>query len=108
MLDLALELLQRAAQVPAHGGRRDVLGDPAQEAGARDAVGQAQLDMGVRIGPRAQAPAPTLIDAADRRPGEITALFPLDDLDEAYEHVLRVMQETLDALAAERRLPLIG
>jgi len=30
------------------------------------------------------------------------------DVDEAYEHVLRVMQETLDALAAERRLPLIG
>ena len=30
------------------------------------------------------------------------------DVDEAYEHVVRVMQETLDALAAERRLPLIG
>jgi 1-acyl-sn-glycerol-3-phosphate acyltransferase len=30
------------------------------------------------------------------------------DLDEVYEHVLRVMQETLDALAAERRLPVIG
>jgi 1-acyl-sn-glycerol-3-phosphate acyltransferase len=33
---------------------------------------------------------------------------PEPDVDEAYEHVLRVMQETLDALAAERRLPLIG
>jgi 1-acyl-sn-glycerol-3-phosphate acyltransferase len=30
------------------------------------------------------------------------------DLDEVYEHVMRVMQETLDALAAERRLPVIG
>jgi 1-acyl-sn-glycerol-3-phosphate acyltransferase len=33
---------------------------------------------------------------------------PEPDVDEAYEHVVRVMQETLDALAAERRLPLIG
>ncbi len=30
------------------------------------------------------------------------------DLDEVYDHVLRVMQETLDALAAERRLPVLG
>lgn len=30
------------------------------------------------------------------------------DLDEVYEHVIRVMQETLDALAAERRIPVIG
>jgi 1-acyl-sn-glycerol-3-phosphate acyltransferase len=30
------------------------------------------------------------------------------DLDEVYEHVTRLMQETLDALAAERRLPVIG
>lgn len=30
------------------------------------------------------------------------------DLDEAYDHVVRLMQETLDALAAERRLPVIG
>jgi 1-acyl-sn-glycerol-3-phosphate acyltransferase len=30
------------------------------------------------------------------------------DLDEVYDHVLRLMQDTLDALAAERRLPLIG
>jgi 1-acyl-sn-glycerol-3-phosphate acyltransferase len=33
---------------------------------------------------------------------------PEPDVDEVYEHVLRVMQETLDALAAERRLPLVG
>ncbi|MCW3038459.1 MAG: 1-acyl-sn-glycerol-3-phosphate acyltransferase [Solirubrobacterales bacterium] len=30
------------------------------------------------------------------------------DLDEVYDHVVRLMQETLDALAAERRLPIIG
>ncbi|HVS28825.1 MAG TPA: lysophospholipid acyltransferase family protein [Solirubrobacteraceae bacterium] len=33
---------------------------------------------------------------------------PDPDVDEAYEHVLRQMQETLDALASERRLPLLG
>jgi 1-acyl-sn-glycerol-3-phosphate acyltransferase len=33
---------------------------------------------------------------------------PHPDLDEVYDHLVRVMQETLDALAAERRLPLIG
>jgi 1-acyl-sn-glycerol-3-phosphate acyltransferase len=33
---------------------------------------------------------------------------PDPDLDEVYNHVMRVMQETLDALAAERRLPVIG
>jgi 1-acyl-sn-glycerol-3-phosphate acyltransferase len=33
---------------------------------------------------------------------------PDPDLDEIYDHVVRSMQETLDALAAERRLPLIG
>src|SRR5437588_6163831 len=30
------------------------------------------------------------------------------DLDEAYDHLLRVMQDALDALAAERRLPVLG
>jgi 1-acyl-sn-glycerol-3-phosphate acyltransferase len=30
------------------------------------------------------------------------------DVDEVYEHVVRLMQETLDALAAERRLPVLG
>ncbi len=29
-------------------------------------------------------------------------------MDEVYDHVLRLMQETLAALAAERRFPLIG
>jgi 1-acyl-sn-glycerol-3-phosphate acyltransferase len=30
------------------------------------------------------------------------------DVDEVYDHVVTTMQETLDALAAERRLPIIG
>ena len=30
------------------------------------------------------------------------------DLDEVYDHLVRLMQETLDALAAERRFPVIG
>ena len=30
------------------------------------------------------------------------------DVDEVYDHVLRLMQETLDALASERRYPVIG
>ena len=30
------------------------------------------------------------------------------DVDEVYDHVTRVMQEALDALAAERRFPVIG
>jgi 1-acyl-sn-glycerol-3-phosphate acyltransferase len=52
-------------------------------------------------------------------PAKITieALPPIDlreefgedpDLDEVYDHILRVMQETLDALAAERRFPVLG
>jgi 1-acyl-sn-glycerol-3-phosphate acyltransferase len=30
------------------------------------------------------------------------------DLDEVYDHLVRVMQDTLDALAAERRFPVLG
>jgi hypothetical protein len=30
------------------------------------------------------------------------------DPDEAYDYVTRLMQETLDGLAAERRLPVLG
>jgi 1-acyl-sn-glycerol-3-phosphate acyltransferase len=33
---------------------------------------------------------------------------PDPDVDEVYEHVVQLMQETLDALAAERRFPIIG
>src|SRR5204863_5079162 len=33
---------------------------------------------------------------------------PEPDVREVYDHLMRTMQETLDALAAERRLPVIG
>jgi 1-acyl-sn-glycerol-3-phosphate acyltransferase len=33
---------------------------------------------------------------------------PDPDVDEIYDHLIRLMQETLDALASERRLPMIG
>ena len=33
---------------------------------------------------------------------------PDPDVDEVYEHIVRLMQETLEALAAERRFPVIG
>jgi 1-acyl-sn-glycerol-3-phosphate acyltransferase len=33
---------------------------------------------------------------------------PSPDVDEVYDHVTATMQETLDALAAERRLPILG
>ena len=33
---------------------------------------------------------------------------PEPDVDEVYDHVVRLMQETLDALQAERRFPVIG
>ena len=52
-------------------------------------------------------------------PAKITveALPPIDlrrefgaepDLDEVYDHLVRLMQETLDALASERRWPVLG
>ena len=33
---------------------------------------------------------------------------PDPDIDEVYEHVTHVMQDALNALAAERRYPIIG
>jgi 1-acyl-sn-glycerol-3-phosphate acyltransferase len=33
---------------------------------------------------------------------------PNPDVDEIYDHLVRLMQETLDALASERRLPVLG
>jgi hypothetical protein len=52
-------------------------------------------------------------------PSKITVevLAPIDlreefgehpDVDQVYDHLMTVMQETLDTLAAERRLPVIG
>ncbi len=42
-------------------------------------------------------------------PIDLQAEFgPDPDLDDVYDHLIRLMQDTLDALAAERRLPVIG
>jgi len=46
VLDEALELAQGAAQALAHDRRRDLLGEPADDARARAGGGEAQLDVG--------------------------------------------------------------
>jgi 1-acyl-sn-glycerol-3-phosphate acyltransferase len=54
-------------------------------------------------------PLPSKITIEALPPIHLRDEFGADpDLAEVYDHVLRVMQETLDALASERRLPVIG
>jgi len=54
-------------------------------------------------------PLPAKITIEVLPPIDLRAEFgPDPDLDEVYDHLMRLMQETLDALAAERRLPVIG
>jgi 1-acyl-sn-glycerol-3-phosphate acyltransferase len=54
-------------------------------------------------------PLPAKITVEVLEPIDVRDQFGDDpDLDEVYEYVTRVMQETLDTLAAERRLPVIG
>jgi 1-acyl-sn-glycerol-3-phosphate acyltransferase len=54
-------------------------------------------------------PLPAKITVEVLEPIDVREQFGDDpDLDEVYEYVTRVMQETLDTLAAERRLPVIG
>src|SRR6478609_3286909 len=54
-------------------------------------------------------PLPAKITIEALPPIHLREEFGADpDLDEVYDHVMRVMQETLDAPAAERRLPVIG
>lgn len=54
-------------------------------------------------------PLPAKIVVEALPPIHLRAEFGEDpDLDEVYDHVIRLMQETLDALAAERRLPILG
>jgi 1-acyl-sn-glycerol-3-phosphate acyltransferase len=54
-------------------------------------------------------PLPAKITVETLPPIHLREEFGEDpDLDEVYEHVTRLMQETLDALASERRLPIIG
>jgi len=68
------------------------------------------LPWGVNIGDMlGHIPLPAKITVEALPAIDLRAEFgPDPDLDEVYDHVVRVMQETLDALAAERRLPVIG
>jgi hypothetical protein len=54
-------------------------------------------------------PLPAKITTEVLPPIDLREQFgPDPDPAEVYAHVTRVMQETLDALAAERRLPVLG
>ena len=54
-------------------------------------------------------PLPAKITVETLPPIDLRAEFgPDPDPAEVYDHLTRVMQETLDALASERRLPVLG
>lgn len=68
------------------------------------------LPWGLSIGdfvPRLPFPAKLSIEVLP--PIDLRATFGDDpDLDDAYDHVVELMQDALDSLAAERRLPVVG
>ncbi len=68
------------------------------------------LPWGVSLGDRfGHVPLPAKITLEALPPIDVRAEFgPRPDRSEVYDHVVRLMQETLDALAAERRLPVLG
>ena len=68
------------------------------------------LPWGVNVGDMlGHVPLPAKITVETLPPIDLHAEFgPDPDADEIYDHLIRLMQETLDALAAERRLPVIG
>jgi 1-acyl-sn-glycerol-3-phosphate acyltransferase len=68
------------------------------------------LPWGLNIGDMmGHIPLPAKITVETLPPIDLRDEFgPEPDLDEVYDHLLRVMQDTLDALAAERRLPILG
>lgn len=65
---------------------------------------------GVNVGDfLGHVPLPAKITIEVLPPIDLRAEFgPEPDVEEVYDHVVRHMQETLDALAAERRWPVIG
>ncbi len=64
------------------------------------------LNVGDMLG---HLPLPAKITIETLAPIDVRAQFgPDPDLQEIYEHITRLMQDTLDALAAERRFPVIG
>jgi 1-acyl-sn-glycerol-3-phosphate acyltransferase len=68
------------------------------------------LPWGINVGDMfGHIPLPAKITIEALPPIDLKREFgPDPDLDEVYEHLVRLMQETLDALAAERRYPVIG
>jgi 1-acyl-sn-glycerol-3-phosphate acyltransferase len=64
------------------------------------------LNVGDMLG---HIPLPAKITVEALPPIDLREEFGPDvDVDEAYDHILRLMQDTLDALAAERRFPVLG
>ena len=64
------------------------------------------LNVGDMLG---HLPLPAKITSETLPAIDLRAEFGSDpDIDEVYDHLIRVMQDTLDALAAERRMPLLG
>jgi 1-acyl-sn-glycerol-3-phosphate acyltransferase len=64
------------------------------------------LNVGDMLG---HVPLPAKITVEAVPPIDLREEFgPEPDLDDVYDHVIRLMQETLDALASERRLPVLG
>jgi 1-acyl-sn-glycerol-3-phosphate acyltransferase len=64
------------------------------------------LNVGDMLG---HIPLPAKITVETLPPIDLRAEFgPDPDVDQIYDHLIRLMQDTLDALAAERRLPVIG
>jgi 1-acyl-sn-glycerol-3-phosphate acyltransferase len=64
------------------------------------------LNVGDMLG---HIPLPAKITIETLPPIDLRAEFGRHpDLDEVYDHIVRIMQDTLDALAAERRLPVLG
>jgi 1-acyl-sn-glycerol-3-phosphate acyltransferase len=64
------------------------------------------LNVGDMLG---HIPLPAKITVEALPPMHLREEFgPEPDVDEVYDHVVRVMQETLDALASERRFPVLG
>jgi 1-acyl-sn-glycerol-3-phosphate acyltransferase len=64
------------------------------------------LNVGDMLG---HIPLPSKITIETLPPIDVRAEFgPDPELDDVYDHLIRLMQDTLDALAAERRFPVIG
>ena len=68
------------------------------------------LPWGINVGDMlGHLPLPAKITIETLPPINLREEFgPEPDVDEIYDHLIRLMQDTLDALAAERRLPVLG